>query len=155
MLTSVTATVNCPVSNLSFFFFFFFFFKSCFFYFSIICYRKVSSQTYCTYIHTYMSTLKTILSLTAWILSYIYVLLRKDSGRVLLSLILLSNICLYIYAVKIATVLPTKSDSDIMPRLQLPSKNINLYTSPEPMRINRSLVYESFRMDRIYTQVIY
>ena len=107
------------------------------------------------YIHTYMSTLKTILSLTAWILSYIYVLLRKVSGRVLLSLILLSNICLYIYAVKIATVLPTKSDSDIMPRLQLPSKNINLYTSPEPMRINRSLVYESFRMDRTNTQVTY
>ena len=121
-----------PPLQFFFFFFFFFFFKSCFFYFSIICYRKVSSQNI-LYIHTYMSTLKTILSLTAWILSYIYVLLRKDSGRVLLSLILLSNICLYIYAVKIATVLPTKSDSDIMPRLQLPSKNINLYTSPEPM----------------------
>ena len=51
--------------------------------------------------------------------------------------------------------MPTKSDSDIMPCLQLPSKNINLYTAPEPMRINRSLVYKSFPVDRINTQVTY
>ena len=123
------------------FFFFFFFCLVSFIFYNLL---QKGIQPNILYIHTYMRTLKTILSLTAWILSYIYVLLRKDSGRVLLLLILLSNICLYIYAVKIATVLPTKSDSDIMPPLQLPSKNIN-----------RSLVYESFRMDMINTQVTY
>ena len=76
----------------SVFFFFFFFF----FFYNLL---QKGIQRNILYIHTYMSTLKTILSLTAWILSYIYVLLRKDSGRVLLSLILLSNIYLYIYAV--------------------------------------------------------
>ena len=143
---------NFGTGHLFFFFFFFFLVLFLLFFYNLL---QKGIQPNILYIYTYMSTLKTILSLTAWILSYIYVLLRKDSGRVLLSLMLLSNICLYIYAVKIANVLPTKSDSDIMPRLQLPSKNINLYTSPEPMRINRSLVYESFRMDRINTQVIY
>ena len=51
--------------------------------------------------------------------------------------------------------MPTKSDSDIMPCLQLPSKNINLYTPPEPMRINRSPVYKSYPVDRTNTQVTY
>ena len=149
-LTSFILRTICAF--LQVFLIFFFFFSVLFLLFSIICYRRVSSQTYCTYIHEHPST---ILSLTAWILSYIYVLLRKDSGRVLLSLIRLSKICLYIYTVKIFTVMPTKSDSDIMPCLQLPSKNINLYTAPEPMRINRSLVYKSFPVDRINTQVTY
>ena len=39
------------------------------------------------------------------------------------------------------TVVPAKSDSDVVFGLQLLSKNINFYSSLELMWINRSLVY--------------
>ena len=53
------------------------------------------------------------------------------------------------------TVLPAKSDSDVMVCLQLLSKNINLYTPLELTRIDISLMYKSYPADRISSQVIY
>ena len=44
-----------------------------------------------------------------------------------------------------ATIVPTKSDSDVMFCLQ----------SYQGIRIDRSLVYQSYPQDRINTQVIY
>ena len=41
----------------------------------------------------------------------------------------------------ISTVVPTKSDSDVIFSVQLLSKNINVYTSLELTRLDRSLVY--------------
>ena len=54
-----------------------------------------------------------------------------------------------------STVVPTKSDSDVVLCLQLLRKNINLYTPPELTRINRLLVYQSYPVDRINTHVTY
>ena len=49
--------------------------------------------------------------------------LEKKSGRVLLSLkTTLKHMLVYIYTVKISTVVPSKNDIDIVPCLQLLSK---------------------------------
>ena len=47
--------------------------------------------------------------------------------------------------------MPTKSDSDVILYI-IAKSNINLYTPPELTRINRSLVYLSYPVDRINTQ---
>ena len=52
-----------------------------------------------------------------------------------------------------ATVLPAKSDSDVVFCLQLLSKTLT-YTL-HLMRIDRSLMYLSYPVDMINTQVIY
>ena len=53
-----------------------------------------------------------------------------------------------------STVVPTKSDSDVILCLQLLSKN-NSYTLLDLTLIYRSLVYKSYPEDRIDTQVNY
>ena len=56
----------------------------------------------------------------------------------------------------VTTVVPTKSDSDTLLCLQLPSKTLTCtLTSLELTRIDRSLVFVSYPQDRIITQVIY
>ena len=50
--------------------------------------------------------------------------------------------------------MPTKSDSDVILYI-IAKSNINLYTPLELMRINRSLVYLSYPVDRINTQATY
>ena len=55
----------------------------------------------------------------------------------------------------IGTVVPAKSDSDIIVCLQFLRKSINLNTPLLLTRIDRSLVYKSYPADRINTEEIY
>ena len=57
--------------------------------------------------------------------------------------------------IALRTVVPTKSDSDVIFCLQLLRKITNLYTPLDLARIDRSLVYLSYPADRINTKFIY
>ena len=71
---------------------------------------------------------------------------ERKHARVIGTFIYLRLIYLYEYTIILAiniwpmwaNVVPTKSDSDVIFWLQLLSKNINLYTTLEPTRIDRS-----------------